>query len=36
LCTDVEPGGGGILRCLRSHEADLSGDCRDVLGASGR
>lgn len=31
LCTDVEPGSGGIPRCLRDHEADLSTGCRDAL-----
>jgi Cysteine rich repeat len=31
LCAGVEPGNGGILRCLRDHEADLSSHCRDAL-----
>jgi hypothetical protein len=31
LCANVEPGNGGIGRCLRDHEADLSSACRDAL-----
>jgi len=31
FCTEVEPGSGGIGRCLRDHEADLSSACRDAL-----
>jgi hypothetical protein len=31
FCADVEPGGGGLARCLRGHEADLSASCRDAL-----
>jgi len=32
LCPKEEPGHGGVLRCLRDHEADLSSECRDALG----
>jgi len=31
LCTDVEPGSMGSLRCLRQHEADVSSACRDAM-----
>lgn len=30
-CADHEPGEGGLMRCLRDHEADLSPDCRAAL-----
>lgn len=30
-CANVEPGGGRILACMKTHEADLSQDCRDAL-----
>jgi hypothetical protein len=30
-CADVEPGQGGLARCLRDHEADLSQSCKDAL-----
>jgi len=32
FCPNVQPGSGGILRCLRDHEADLSNECRDAMG----
>jgi Golgi apparatus protein 1 len=32
FCADQEPGSGGIFRCLRQHEADLSSACRDAMG----
>ncbi|HKE11175.1 MAG TPA: cysteine rich repeat-containing protein [Myxococcota bacterium] len=32
LCTGLEPGSVGILRCLRQHEADLSSACRAAMG----
>lgn len=31
LCADVKPGGGRILACLRSHAAELSIECRQIL-----
>jgi hypothetical protein len=34
LCKGVRPGGGRILRCLKSHEAELSPACRTQLGAA--
>ena len=34
LCEDVKPGGGRLARCLRSHEAELSSDCKAALAAS--
>ena len=36
VCADLEPGNGGISRCLQDHEADLSSDCRDALNQSRR
>jgi hypothetical protein len=31
LCSGVAPGRGGIVRCLREHEGDLSQACKDQL-----
>jgi len=31
LCKDVKPGRGALMQCLRSHEADLSAACKDIL-----
>jgi cysteine rich repeat protein len=31
LCKDVEPGRGGIYRCLKEHESELSSACREQL-----
>ena len=31
LCKDVQPGGGGIYRCLKEHESELSPACREKL-----
>jgi hypothetical protein len=31
LCPTVSPGRGRLLRCLRTHERDLSTACRDEL-----
>ncbi len=30
-CPGVEPGGGKIRECLKSHIKDLSDECKDVL-----
>ena len=30
-CAGVEPGGGKIKACLKSHIKDLSDECKDVL-----
>jgi hypothetical protein len=30
-CPDNKPGEGGLIRCLRDHEADLSKECRAAL-----
>jgi hypothetical protein len=35
-CAEHEPGEGGLIRCLRGHEADLSKECREALPARGR
>jgi hypothetical protein len=31
LCQGIRPGGGRILACLKSHEAELSGPCKAVF-----
>ncbi len=31
FCNDAKPGGGGIMRCLREHSADLSVKCKEAL-----
>jgi hypothetical protein len=31
LCQGIRPGGGRILACLKSHEAELSGPCKTVF-----
>jgi len=31
LCGDVQPGRGGIVRCMRQHEGELSESCREAL-----
>jgi hypothetical protein len=35
FCADVQPGRGGIVRCLREHEADLSSACKAALPPAG-
>jgi len=30
-CPDQKPGEGGLIRCLRDHQADLTPECRDAL-----
>ena len=31
FCSDVEPGKGRILRCLKQHEGELSTSCKEQL-----
>jgi hypothetical protein len=31
FCNDVKPGGGRIAKCLKDHENELSGMCRDEI-----
>lgn len=31
LCTGIAPGGGRIVKCLQSHESELSDGCKAVL-----
>ncbi len=33
-CSGVERGGGGVLRCLRAHESELTPACRGAIGAA--
>jgi Cysteine rich repeat len=33
FCSEVQPGGGRIVQCLRSHDAELASACRDGLAA---
>jgi hypothetical protein len=35
FCKDVTPGGGGLKRCLRSHEGELSADCKQAVAGRG-
>ena len=34
LCAGIEPGGGKLAKCLRSHDADLSEPCKAALAAA--
>jgi hypothetical protein len=34
LCSDVPPGRGNVMKCLREHQADLSAACKDRLQAA--
>ncbi len=31
FCKDVQPGSGGILKCMKENEAQLSADCKAAL-----
>jgi Cysteine rich repeat len=33
FCSGIQPGGGRIVQCLRSHDAELASACRDGLTA---
>ena len=33
FCSDVQPGGGRIVACLKQHEADLSPACKEAWAA---
>lgn len=34
FCGDVKPGGGRVLKCMKSHEAELSPACKSELKAA--
>jgi Cysteine rich repeat len=34
LCSDVQPGGGRIIACMKAHKSDLSADCKAGLAAA--
>ena len=34
FCSDVQPGGGRVLACLRDNSAKLSSDCRNAMSAA--
>lgn len=36
FCTDVMPGGGRVIQCLKQNEKALSPECRERLGAAGK
>ena len=36
LCQGIQPGGGRILACLKSHEAELSGPCKAAFDHKGK
>jgi hypothetical protein len=31
FCKDVQPGGGGIIQCLKDHKNDVSAGCKEDL-----
>lgn len=31
FCSDVQPGGGRIVECLKNHDKDISQECSDAL-----
>jgi len=31
LCSDVQPGGGRILACLKHHQADVTDGCKQAV-----
>ena len=33
FCKDVKPGKGGIAKCLKEHESELSASCKDGIAA---
>jgi hypothetical protein len=35
-CKSVDPGSGRVLRCLKTHQADLSSECKTQLGKARR
>jgi hypothetical protein len=34
FCKDVAPGGGRLIRCLKTHESELSAACRESMAAA--
>ena len=35
FCSDVKPGGGRIIACMKQHEDELSPACRAAIGGHG-
>lgn len=33
FCADTPPGHGAVMKCLRAHDAELSKECKDKIGA---
>lgn len=36
FCSDVQPGGGRVMQCLRQHGGELSPSCKDAIASMGR
>jgi hypothetical protein len=36
FCGDVEPGEGRIIQCMKAHESELSGGCRQMMAHQGK
>ena len=34
LCDGVQPGGGRILQCMRTHQNEISSDCQAALASA--
>ncbi len=34
LCSGIQPGGGRLMQCMRSHQSELSSACQAALAAA--